>query len=81
MKLGRIQLTILKILSERRCGWTDRPMGCGWFWGSRASTRRILESLVKKGLVDKAVPEPGEHPQYTISAAGRAYLAEAKNAG
>lgn len=53
MKLGKVQLSVLRILSERPRGWIDHTFGPGWVWGSVGSTRRTLESLVKKGLVKR----------------------------
>lgn len=85
MKVGKIQLALLKVLSDRERGWIDRPYGCGWVWSTPAFTRRVLESLVKKGLVDKGLFKSdqypsGIYPQYTVSTAGRNHLKEIADA-
>lgn len=74
MKLGTVQRKILIILSERSRGWVDHPYGPGWVWGTVSNTRKVLESLVKNGLVTKGEwleEESGKKwPQYTLSKAG-----------
>lgn len=79
MKLGTNQLGVLKCLQERERGFVDGPYGSGWVWGTQSGTKKILESLVKKGLVTKGEyqwrpDEPKTYPQYTISQAGSVYL-------
>lgn len=78
MKLGKVQISVLWSLSQRERGWIDHPYGPGWVWGSVGGTRTTLESLVKRGLVDK-----GEYlcqdtnfkcPQYKISQEGKVFL-------
>ena len=43
-KLGRVQEECLAGLQEHG-GWHP---GCGWVWGSRSYTYRIMQSLVKR---------------------------------
>ena len=47
--LGANQEGVLRSLVERG-GWSE---GCGWMWDTHASTRRILDTLVKRGLAIK----------------------------
>jgi len=79
MKLGKNQEGVLKCLSGRTFGFIDRPFGCGWVWASKRNTVKILESLLKKGLVVKGELRDQEegseaYPQYTISPAGLEFL-------
>lgn len=46
MALGKNQIEVLKLLAERQ-GWYVR---CGWVWGGDHGTKRVLASLVKRGL-------------------------------
>lgn len=46
--LGENQLSVLKSLD--RGPWHER---CGWLWDTPSGTRKILDSLVKRGLVAK----------------------------
>lgn len=78
MKLGTVQLSVLHVLASRERGWIDHPYGLGWTWGTVSSTRKTLESLVKRGLVDKgtylSVDDNRSCPQYTVSQAGKVFL-------
>lgn len=47
--LGKTQISILSALHEHK-GWSR---GCGWIWDTEGNTERLLESLVKRGLVTK----------------------------
>ncbi len=49
--LGKTQKNILNSL-ERHGSWHGR--GCGWVWDTHAGTERVLETLVKRGLVNKS---------------------------
>jgi hypothetical protein len=49
MKLGATQQSIIGCLKEKR-GWSA---GCGWIWGTYSETVRVLESLVRRGIVQK----------------------------
>lgn len=68
--LGWIQRCVLREL-------VDRPWfaGCGWAWAGEQTTRRIMDGLARRGLVDKTdSPTPGRTGQrttYTINRAGR----------
>ena len=46
--LGREQKGLFSSL-QRHHAWYD---GCGWHWGGYAKTTRILDSLVRRGLVE-----------------------------
>jgi len=62
MKLGKTQEAILRALKQHK-GWYR---GAGWRWSSTGETERLLETLVKRGLV-VAVEEtfsPGVGPSY-----------------
>lgn len=78
MKLGKVQISVLWCLSERERGWIDHPYGPGWVWGSVSGTRKTLEALVKKGMVDKVdhLYDEDKHtcPKYLISQAGKVFL-------
>lgn len=67
MKLGERQIYCLKVL---------RDVGrCGWLYSTPFET--ILDSLVKRGLVDATIGE--SYPfriTYCINSAGRAWLGE-----
>ena len=63
-KLGKTQLDILKVLSEDRTG--RYYPGCGWIWGNHSETVRILESLVKRGMIIKeSRPVKNQHGEYS----------------
>ncbi len=53
-KLGKTQRSVLKSLADRSGVWFD---GCGWLWSSRSMTVRILDSLVRRGLVEVDLAE------------------------
>lgn len=46
-KLGHVQRHVLSALN----GWGYYYPGCGWRWGNTSTTVRVLESLVRRGLV------------------------------
>lgn len=48
MKLGSRQKTVLECIEKS--GWW--PVGAGWTYGTYSETVRILESLLKLGLVE-----------------------------
>jgi hypothetical protein len=50
MKLGRIQKEVFRCLEEHK-KWSDRGLASGWVWDTPLRTKRILDSLCKKGLV------------------------------
>lgn len=45
--LGPIQKQVLSSLKQH--GYWYSGYGCGWLWDTPSNTRRIMESLVKKG--------------------------------
>ena len=47
--LGVNQRAMLGSLKDHK-GWSR---GCGWIWSTNGETEKILESLVKRGLVVK----------------------------
>jgi hypothetical protein len=50
-QLGRRQRAVLKTLAERNNGeWFP---GCGWHWGNKSTTIKLLDSLVRRGLVER----------------------------
>lgn len=81
--LGKNQIGCLQSLA-RHGGWPG-----GWYWENDSTTARILDSLVKRGLVTHTAPRPKTHTvtgakmqypvtprygQYRINDAGRAAL-------
>jgi len=48
-KLGRLQIALIKSLLEHG-SWRDSDREW-WYWDTRGGTRRILDSLVKRGIV------------------------------
>ena len=52
-KLGTTQESVLKALREHGGTWSHRGIASGWVWGSAGQTARILDTLVKRGLVTK----------------------------
>ncbi len=78
-RLGSIQLGCLKALKELG-PW---PTGA-WTWSNQSTTKRALDSLVKRGLVDyvdRGPQQPTRHWAfpvrflYVINDAGREHLA------
>lgn len=47
-KIGKVQAEVLRCLKDH--GQWFR--GCGWVWNTHSGTERILDSLVKRGLVE-----------------------------
>lgn len=48
-KLGTTQENVLRCLKEHK-SW---HRGGGWYWDTDRNTERVLDSLVKRGLVSK----------------------------
>ena len=65
MTLGKTQVHVLRTLKNHE-SWSRWS---GWVWDTQSGTRRVLESLVKRGLVDHR--ESGE---YVVSTAGNDWL-------
>jgi hypothetical protein len=57
-QLGKTQASVLAALKRHGGGWYD---GCGWVWSNYSETTRLMESLVKRGLVAKSEIEVGGH--------------------
>lgn len=68
-KLGCNQFACLDSLI-RHGAWPG-----GWVWDNRSGTIRILDSLVKRGMAETYVPEPGKATHYRATDAGRTYWA------
>jgi hypothetical protein len=47
--LGETQAAMLKAVVEHH-GWQE---GCGWLWSTPSGTVRLLEPLVRRGVVTK----------------------------
>jgi hypothetical protein len=61
-KLGTTQQSVFEEL-QRSGGWYE---GCGWNWDTNSNTTRIMESLVKRGLVTKTVSKQGLFPWVVV---------------
>jgi len=76
--LGTAQAGLLGALSAHG-SWYGGSWGCGWHWDGRANTERILDTLVARGLVRKAIePVLGGatvRPVYRVTEAGYRLLA------
>ena len=48
--LGSTQQAVLRCLRQHKCWY----LGCGWIWSNNSETVRLMESLVKRGLVTKS---------------------------
>ena len=76
--LGKTQRQVLKSLNEHNSGmWYT---GCGWYWDNWSGTKRIMESLQRRGLVDYR-PASREYHSYreerwTINDEGRKEIAK-----
>jgi DNA-binding PadR family transcriptional regulator len=70
--LGETQRDVLASLKRSGGYW---HAGCGWYWDTHSGTTRIMESLLRRGLVEKSVVSGfgwGEQVKYTLTEAGRA---------
>jgi hypothetical protein len=47
-KLGKTQAAFLEAMLQHYGSW---HANCGWYWGSSSATRRLCESLEKRGLL------------------------------
>lgn len=65
--LGDTQVAVLRSLAREHGSWHP---GCGWVWKNRSTTIRILDSLVRRGLVTRTQRSYG--PQYLITDTGHA---------
>lgn len=69
-KVGHVQLALLECLASRGLWYS----GCWWHWDTTSGTRTLLESLVRRGLVERvkeSVAPIGDVDVYRVSAAGR----------
>jgi len=71
-KVGKTQLAVLRSLHEGN-GWYA---GCGWLWNTYSGTRKIMDSLVKRGLVDITVTDEKmpRKDKFNINEKGREVL-------
>tara|TARA_B100000700_G_scaffold311500_2_gene393718 strand:+ start:158746 stop:159288 length:543 start_codon:yes stop_codon:yes gene_type:complete len=69
--LGKTQLDMLNSL-YRHHGWYA---GCGWLWNTKSGTVRILEALLKRGLVAN-VANSSSTGKYILTDAGIEVLCE-----
>ena len=47
--LGKTQTSVLSALVEHKSWYA----GCGWTWTTDRNTERLLDSLVRRGLVER----------------------------
>lgn len=74
MPMGETQRDVLRSLAKPHRGfWYS---GCGWLWNTKSGTTKIMESLLKRGLVTKTMV-PYTHtpdctyPRYDLTDEGR----------
>jgi len=65
--LGENQQIILRSLLDNSGYW---HVGCGWYWDTYSGTTRLMESLLKRGLVTKTL-QFGFQVRYDLTEAGR----------
>lgn len=70
-RMGYVQEDVLSAIGERKAGTWGKH--AGWHWNGWHSTAVIMESLVKRGFVERT---SAEHPaltdrEYRITPAGR----------
>lgn len=66
--LGSNQIVILRTLAKTNGGTWHAD--CGWAWDGNATTARLLNGLVRRGLVEHR-DDHGRFGTYTITDAGR----------
>ena len=82
-KLGTMQRSILCTLSEHNNGkWYP---GCGWIWDNVSGTKRLLDSLIKHGHVERSESDRGWRTNsiqrltvWTITESGKAEAAKGR---
>lgn len=81
--LGEVQRSVLQSLAKphhRGCWYS----GCGWIWTTTSGTTKIMESLLKRGLVTKTMvpytrmPEH-TYPRYDLTDEGRRIAEEPRD--
>ena len=65
-ELGPNQASALHALAEHGGSWPS-----GWLWGNHSQTRRLLESLVRRGLTERRTNATGRI-SYHLTAEGLA---------
>jgi len=61
--LGKTQQAVLEAL-KRAGGWSELS---GWHWGGAGATERVLDTLVRRGLVERrelTSPSGWKYPRY-----------------
>lgn len=76
-KIGRNQAYVLSTFQAEGKDYTY-SLGSGWIWGDNTTTARILDSLVRRGLLaNEKVSGQGysleKWGRYTLTPEGRAY--------
>ena len=71
--LGEVQTHVLQCLKEHG-SWS---VMAGWVWNTQSNTKRILDSLVKRGLVTKKTEWSG----HDMSRGTTVYLPTTQKAG
>jgi hypothetical protein len=61
-EIGKNQMAVLESMMDNphKAWWP----GCGWRWNTYSGTERILNSLVKRGMVEK---KPWDHGHANLS--------------
>lgn len=80
--MGETQREVLRSLAKPSRGfWYS---GCGWLWDTPSGTRKIMETLLKRGLVTKTMV-PYTHtpdctyPRYDLTDEGRRVAEEPRD--
>lgn len=50
IRLGKVQQDFYHAMLEHK-KWHNNGHGCGWLWDTPSHTKRLADSLVKKGLL------------------------------
>jgi hypothetical protein len=62
--LGQTQLAVIDALQRHGGHWRD---GCGWQWDTPSGTRKIMEGLLKRGVVTCEDEEiKGKYRSWTV---------------
>ena len=73
--LGEIQRGVLATMVDVRRDGEWWP-GCGWVWDTYSGTVRVLDSLCRRGLVERMPDIRPGRVRYRITEAGRAEAAK-----